>query len=163
MAHGLDQQRQQRRHPCASHRSDSARYDLTWPTASICEARGSSSTTTCIFDAGNNRIFWQGTIGPDLGATDEATAQNEVVITFRVNVALGRTRVFNQASALTDTNGDGSFTDETGAISVSTSNLADWSAPVSDVPLVSAAGLAAAIGLLLAVGSLGLRRRAQRP
>jgi uncharacterized repeat protein (TIGR01451 family) len=128
-----------------------------------CEAQGSSSTTTCTFDAGNNRIFWQGTIGPDLGATNESTANNKVVITFRVDVPAGRRRVFNQASAFTDTNGDGSFTDETGPISVSTSNLADWTGSTSDAPLVSTAGLAAAIALLLAVGLSGLRRQAQRP
>lgn len=127
-----------------------------------CEARGSSSTTTCVFDSVNNRIFWQGFIGPDLGASDEATANNEVVITFRVSVRPAVGFVSNQASSLTDTNGDGSFADETGPVSVSTSNNADWYRPVSSAPLLSLTGFTVAVGLLLAVGSLGLRRRAQR-
>jgi len=61
----------------------------------------------------NNRIFWEGVIGPDLGASNEASVSNEVVITFRVSVSGELHRVTNQASALTDTNGDNDFSDET--------------------------------------------------
>jgi uncharacterized repeat protein (TIGR01451 family) len=131
------------------------------PNSLVCAPRGSSSTTTCTFDSANNRIFWQGFIGPDLGAADENAAHNEVIITFRVSVSPTVGFVSNQASSLTDTNGDGSFADETGPVSVSASNNADWYRPVSIAPLLSSAGLAAAVGLLLAIGAFGLRRAAR--
>ena len=91
-----------------------------------CEARGTSTTSTCTFESANNRVFWQGTIGADLGATDEASASNELVITFRISVPSNINQVLNQASALTDTDGDGSFSDETTSASVAISNQADW-------------------------------------
>jgi uncharacterized repeat protein (TIGR01451 family) len=127
----------------------------------VCEPQGSSSTTTCTFDSANNRIFWQGFIGPDFGAADENAAHNEVIITFRVSVPPTVGLVSNQATSLTDTNGDGSFADETGPVSVSASNNVDWYRPVSSAPLLSSAGLAAAVGLLLAIGAFGLRRAAR--
>jgi hypothetical protein len=133
----------------------------TYVTSSLlCEARGSSTTTVCTFDSVNNRIFWQGVIGPDLGASDEASASNEIVITFRVTVPSRLSLVRNQASSLTDTDGDGDFTDETTSVSVSRSNQAMWRGPVP-VPSLSPAALAVAIGVLMAVGFLGLRRTAR--
>jgi len=125
-----------------------------------CEPRGSSSTTTCTFDSINNRIFWQGFIGPDLGATDENTANNEVVITFRVSVSQSVQFVSNRGTSITDTNGDHDFTDETTPVSVAASNQADWSRdPMHPVPVVTTSGWAAMVGLLLAVGALQVRRR----
>jgi LPXTG-site transpeptidase (sortase) family protein len=95
------------------------------PDSVVCTARGSSTTTTCIFDAVLNRIFWQGNIGPDVGATTEETAANEVVITFRTSVGAGVTSVSNTATATTDTNGDGNFTSEP-TTSTTNSNIATW-------------------------------------
>jgi uncharacterized repeat protein (TIGR01451 family) len=132
------------------------------PGSLICQARGSSSTTTCTFDSANNRIFWQGVIGPDLGASNELTAQNEIVIVFRVNVPPTLSHVTNQAQSLTDTDGDGDFTDETTAASVSTSNQAQFLRRTASAPILSPRGLAAAVALLLAIGGFSLRRRARR-
>lgn len=126
----------------------------------VCAPQGASSTATCSFDAAHNRIFWQGSIGPDLGATDEATAANELVITFRVTVPSTLQRVINQATALTDTNGDGFFTDETTAGSVSATNPALWMRLGATAPLLSLAGLGAVAGILLALGAWGLLRHA---
>jgi len=96
------------------------------PGSIFCTARGVSTTAICTFDAINKQVFWQGSIGPDRGATDETSAQNEVVIDFRVNVPDSMDRVNNQATSTTDTNGDHSFTDENTSASVSVSNQATW-------------------------------------
>jgi hypothetical protein len=146
--------------------TDRIPFNTTYSAGSLsCEARGSSSTTTCVFDAANNRVFWQGAIGPDLGHMDEATADNEVVITFRVSVPPGVSYVVNQARSLTDTDGDNPpyFDDETTPVSVSMTDPATWGEILAPVPSLSLAGLAAAIGLLGVAAFLGLKRRAHRP
>ncbi len=78
-----------------------------------CIPRGSSTTapgpSTCDFDSGNNRIHWEGTIGPDPGATGEADAANEVVITFLVNVPSGLSSASNNAVLDADLNGNGTI------------------------------------------------------
>jgi len=111
----------------------------------ICDPRGSSFNAVvvspplisgavpnsfCGFDLANNRIQWQGTIGPDNGilATDpnaEASAANEVVITFRVTVNGGVSQVLNQGFSVTDIDGDGVFQSVIGATFV-TSNQVVW-------------------------------------
>jgi LPXTG-site transpeptidase (sortase) family protein len=96
-----------------------------------CVTRGTSSTKAptgdnCRYDSSTRRITWTGVIGPDRGATDEATANNEVIITFRVNVPDSVHLVNNRGTSTTDRNGDGSFTDDTTPASSSDSNLATW-------------------------------------
>ena len=60
--------------------------------------------------------------------TDPKNSVNKVVITFRVTVPDGvGNSVNNQGTSLTDTNGDGSFADETTSASDSTTNIASWS------------------------------------
>ena len=98
------------------------------PNGSVsCAANGTSTTTSCTYDSAHNQIFWQGSIASDLGVTDPKNAVNSVVITFRVTVLNGVNDVNNQGTSLTDTNGDGSFADETTIASVSISNVASWS------------------------------------
>jgi uncharacterized repeat protein (TIGR01451 family) len=70
------------------------------------EARGSSTTDSCYYDETHNWIIWEGTMGPDFGATNEENAQNEVIIKFRTTVTSGYT-VENQAKAYWDQNNDG--------------------------------------------------------
>jgi hypothetical protein len=77
-----------------------------------CTPQGSSSTQTCTYDSGNNRVIWQGTIAPDSGAQNETQAQNEVIITFKTSMNTTVTRVQNQGCANWDANGDGSVNDE---------------------------------------------------
>ena len=99
----------------------------TYVTGSLtCEARGTSTTTDCLFDTVTNRVFWSGNIGPDRGATDEATANNEIVITFRVDVPDTVHLVNNRGTSTTDTDDDGDILDETPATSDSDSNLSTW-------------------------------------
>jgi uncharacterized repeat protein (TIGR01451 family) len=139
--------------------TDAIPAGTTYVAGSVtCTPQGTSSTTTCVFDSANNRIFWQGVIGADPGASSEATAANEVIITFRVTVGAAVSRVENQASALTDTNGNNSFTDEDPVTSVSASNRAVWNRAVVEIPTVSVTGLAALCLLLTAAGWFILRR-----
>ena len=67
----------------------------------------------CAFDPINNRVQWQGSIGPDDGNLTEATAANEVILTFQVTVNNSVNQVRNFGLSRTDTNIDGDFTDET--------------------------------------------------
>lgn len=82
--------------------------DTTYVDGSVnCEATGASTTQICEFDAANNQIVWEGTLGPDLGAAGPDDAANEVVITFQTTVAEGVDEVFNQGCAFWDSDGDG--------------------------------------------------------
>ncbi len=100
------------------------------PGSLTCEERGSSSRSTdplaCTYIVASNEVFWSGTIGPDRGAVDEATANNEVVITFLVSVPDAINLANNQAPSLTDIDGDGDFSDETTTASESISNRSTW-------------------------------------
>jgi uncharacterized repeat protein (TIGR01451 family) len=80
-----------------------------------CEARGTSTTAVCVYDATENRVRWEGNIAPDSGATDEASAANEVVITFSTTVPATIDSVSNQAQAYYDANGVGGFADDKAA------------------------------------------------
>jgi uncharacterized repeat protein (TIGR01451 family) len=82
------------------------------PGSVQCVANGGSSTASCIFDDANNRIVWEGNISPDPGATDENTAANEVVITYRTTMPETVRRVENQGCAIWDANGNQSLDDE---------------------------------------------------
>jgi LPXTG-site transpeptidase (sortase) family protein len=92
-----------------------------------CDPRGSSTTdpvassplsltatpsSGCGYDLANNRVQWQGSIGPDAGNMTEATANNEVVITFRVTVDNNLNQVFNQAFGRVDVDNDGDYDEE---------------------------------------------------
>lgn len=130
------------------------------PTSLLCQTRGTSVTATCTFDSANNRIFWQGTIGPDLGAASEGTAQNEIIITFRTNLQPAVIHVMNLGTATSDSDGDGDFSDETPQ-SVSTTNEAAWWAPVP-APALSRTALAVTLSLLAVIALLRSRRAVPR-
>jgi hypothetical protein len=84
--------------------TDSIPANTTYVAGSLaCAPQGVSQTDQCYYDSGNNRIVWQGTIAADLGAQNEAQANNEVVITYRTTVPQNITRVENQGCA--ETNG----------------------------------------------------------
>ncbi|MBI5100624.1 MAG: DUF11 domain-containing protein [Nitrospirae bacterium] len=79
------------------------------PGSLQCTPRGTSTTVMCAYDSANRRITWQGNIGTDPGAANEAQALNEVVITYRTTVPPDVTRVENRGCANWDTNGNGSL------------------------------------------------------
>jgi hypothetical protein len=135
---------------------------MTYVPGSLeCDARGDvSTTTTCTFDEPNNRTFWEGTIGPDLGATNEGNADNEVVILFRSSLIPGVVRVTNVGTATSDTDGDGDFEDET-PVSVSVTNVVSWVAPLP-TPSVSLVGLIVALAVLTLIAAVRVRRSARR-
>jgi LPXTG-site transpeptidase (sortase) family protein len=98
------------------------------PDSVTCTPRGSSTNAVaassplsptavpdsfCGYDSGNNRIQWQGTIGPDDGNLTEDTADNEVVITFRVTVNDDVNQAQNQGFARVDVDEDEDFEEET--------------------------------------------------
>lgn len=85
-----------------------------------------SNTDTCTYDDVTNEIVWSGQLGPDNGATDEDSANNELIITFEVDVPDLLDEASNQSSALVDSDGDGDLTDETSPSSSSNSNIAVW-------------------------------------
>ncbi|MBP6176714.1 MAG: sortase, partial [Anaerolineales bacterium] len=120
-----------------------------------CVTRGSSATasaatsplntiisnSSCAFDGSNNRIQWQGSIGPDSGNLTEQTAANEVVITFRVRVQDAVDQIFNSGSARVDSDNDNDFLDEVPA-SQSTSNQVSWTRSLSQVDELPSTGFA---------------------
>lgn len=74
-------------------------------TTSLCYYEGPTS----VFPRG--RIIWLGTLGPDNGATGPFNADDEITITFRLDVAGDTNRVQNQATVDADLNNDGDATD----------------------------------------------------
>jgi LPXTG-site transpeptidase (sortase) family protein len=90
-------------------------------------------TTACYYEAPSlafprGRVVWEGTLGPDLNATDEVSAVNEIVINFNVRVSPGISGVQNEATIDSDLNGDGD-PDDTGEERVA-SAAAAWGASV---------------------------------
>jgi LPXTG-site transpeptidase (sortase) family protein len=113
--------------------SDGIPLGTTYAGSLICTEEGSTTTTSCFYEAPSGsyprgRIVWTGTIGPDFGATDAASANNELYIQFNVTVNTGINSVDNQATMDSDLNGDGDLTDP-GEQIVATA-AADWQTSV---------------------------------
>ncbi len=71
----------------SAHIEDPITPDSTYvPGTLTCTARGVSLTTLCTYDSAHRQVIWEGQIGPDAHATDETSATNEIVITFRVQI-----------------------------------------------------------------------------
>jgi LPXTG-site transpeptidase (sortase) family protein len=94
-------------------------------TTSLCYYEGPTATYP------RGRIVWEGVLGPDLGATNQANANDEVYITFTVRVATGVTTVQNVASIDADLNNDTDLTDP-GEQVVATAQAA-WQEPFTPV------------------------------
>ena len=101
------------------------------------DASSSSTTTTLCYYEGpsttypRGRIIWEGTLGPDLGATDAASADNEISISFNLSVGTGITSVRNTATIDSDLNGDGDV-DDAGEVQVA-SATAEWTLVISPI------------------------------
>jgi uncharacterized repeat protein (TIGR01451 family) len=94
------------------HVEDPLVTDVTFVPGTLnCDARGTSITeataTGCYYDATTRTVIWNGNIASDFGNHTEATAANEVVITFRTTVPANINAVENQGIAYWDQNGDG--------------------------------------------------------
>ena len=131
------------------------------PGTLICTPTGSSIVTRCAFDALTKQVIVEATLGPDLGNTTEASAANEVVITFRVNVSTAGS-FSNTAGAYWDRNGNGDINDDVlfgllpinAAASVAT-------APV-DIPTMNRYGLCLLLLALLLLSVSALQREPRR-
>jgi LPXTG-site transpeptidase (sortase) family protein len=76
-------------------------------------------------------MVWEGALGPDLGATNQANANDELYISFAVRVANGVTTVQNTATIDADLNNDTDLTDP-GEQAVASAQ-ASWQDPVTPV------------------------------
>jgi len=70
-----------------------------------------TTTTKCAFEQADinyprGRVVWEGTLGPDLGATSAEEAKNEVNISFNVTIKPGTSQVTNRAMATAVFNGE---------------------------------------------------------
>jgi len=98
----------------------------TYINASLtCDARGSSTTTTCTYDATNNQIVWEGSIAADFGAQTETDANHEVVLTFSTTVPASMDQTENQAMAYWDQDGDGDIDNDDANFANNTPVLTD--------------------------------------
>ena len=75
-----------------------------------------SSTVYCYYEGPTleyprGRVIWEGTIGPDLGASTAEQAVNEVTIKFAVRVSSATKKLQNVAKLGTDLDGDGEITE----------------------------------------------------
>ena len=91
---------------------------VTCTTDSAVEAVPDAETTTtlCDYEAPTTtyprgRIIWEGSLGPDLGATDQTDANDELYITFSVRVNDGVSQVQNIATIDADLNNNSNRTD----------------------------------------------------
>jgi len=115
------------------------------PGSLSCTGASSQTTTTnCTFEVPGitprGRVIWSGVIGPDFGATDAASADNELNISFRVTVNPGIRSVQNEASIDSDLNGDGDTIDA-GEIHVATAS-ASWPSNPEDPTILPGTGFA---------------------
>ncbi len=101
----------------------------TVTTTSLCYYEGPTSA----FPRG--RIIWEGLLGPDFGLTDIAAAQNEIAITFRVDVPSDMDGVFNLATIDIDQNSDSDFNDS-GEQEVADASSEWHSAPIAHSTLL---------------------------
>jgi LPXTG-site transpeptidase (sortase) family protein len=91
-------------------------------------------TTLCYYEGPTGtfprgRIIWEGTLGPDSGATGPANADDEITISFYLNVSDGTNTVDNTATVDSDLNNDGDVTDP-GEQQIASAS-ASWRRPTS--------------------------------
>lgn len=106
----------------------------------VCSAGASTSTTTawCYFEGPTltyprGRIVWEGVLGPDLGITDPALAENALTIVFNMRVLEGEHEINNRATIDVDRNGNGLIEGETEVEAASASET--WSNWPESLPL----------------------------
>lgn len=91
-----------------------------------CNAQGASQTLRCEYDAAANEIVWEGILESDQGATNAATAANEVTLSFAFQAQSSIQTLTNQSLALVDTDNDNDFSDENLLIAGARSNAVTW-------------------------------------
>jgi uncharacterized repeat protein (TIGR01451 family)/fimbrial isopeptide formation D2 family protein len=98
-----------------------------------CQASGQSVVIRCIYDNINNRIVIEAQVFADPSASDEATAQNEITVSYRTTINGGVTAVTNIASTFWDANGDNNALDDIAAGQVPIDITAVWGGSATSV------------------------------
>jgi len=132
---------------------------LTFVSGSVsCQAFGSSTVSSCAFDAANNRIVADALLSSDLGVATPATAPNRLVIVFTAKYSAAPTPVTNTALACYDS---GNSPGAVSACAQSVSGMATYtpasSQPARPVPL-DARWMLVLMALLLGAGAAGALR-----
>jgi hypothetical protein len=125
-----------------------------------CQARGTSTVVSCLYDAANRQIIYEGLIAPDFGKLTEQAAANEVVITFRSNLLQGAKPFQNTAYANWDHNGNDVIVDDVDAGQISIDAVADFALSTMVIPTLNA-WMLVLLGLLLAASTLYRRKLRQ--
>ena len=125
------------------------------PGSLSCAPQGSSVLTSCAFDGLANAVLSEATLGPDKGLRSEASAANEIVITFRT-VLNTNAQVINVAVAYWDANGNGNVTDDVLAGQVPLGAMAQFGFVA--VPIDSSVMLLMLTMLLAFAGAISFRR-----
>ncbi len=117
----------------------------------VCAPQGSSTTTRCEYDAAQNRVVWEGSIGADPGASNEDNATNEVIIEFQSLVQGNPQFVQNQTTGYWDRDGDDFIDDDISGGQIAITSNAQVPVAVR-VPTLSEWGwILMALSMLLAV------------
>jgi uncharacterized repeat protein (TIGR01451 family) len=127
------------------------------PGSLVCAPQGTSVLTSCSFDGTANAVVVESRLGPDNGFTSEATAANELVISFRTTINTNAA-IINIAVAYWDANGNGTVIDDVAAGQVPLGAMAQFGFGV--VPIDDRAMLLMMAALLAIAGMLRLRKRA---
>jgi len=131
--------------------------ELTYLAGSlVCDARGTSTVTTCMYDAATQHVIYQGSIAADYGLTTEATATNEVVITFQTTLATNTQQTRNTAAANWDRNGNGLIIDDQQAGQAAVQATTTYHRPSTSIP---ALGWPMLLVLSILAGLLGIGAR----
>jgi LPXTG-site transpeptidase (sortase) family protein len=131
-----------------------------------------TTTTWCYYEGPTpeyirGRIVWEGSLGPDLGVTNPALAQNALTIVFNMRVNDGVQEINNLATIGVDRDGDGVISGANEEVVASASEIwSDWPgllprtgfAPgrASDMSMEPAVAYQDLGGLILEIPSLGV-------
>jgi uncharacterized repeat protein (TIGR01451 family) len=132
---------------------------LTFVSGSVsCQAFGSSTVSSCAFDAANNRIVADALLSSDLGVATPATAPNRLVIVFTAKYSAAPTPVTNTALACYDSgNSPGAVSACAQSVSGTATYTPASSQPARPVPL-DARWMLVLMALLLGAGAAGALR-----
>jgi uncharacterized repeat protein (TIGR01451 family) len=144
-------------YPLAVRVRDAMPVGVTYIPGSLsCAPQGTAILAGCAFDGATTSVVVDATLGPDSGHYGEATAANELVITFRT-VLNTVPPVVNVAVAYWDGNGNGTVDDDVAGGQIPLGAAAQYGA--STIPIDNRELLLLLSVLLAVCGWIQLRRR----
>jgi uncharacterized repeat protein (TIGR01451 family)/fimbrial isopeptide formation D2 family protein len=129
------------------------------PGSLACAVQGLSILASCTFDGVSSTVVVGATLAPDYGQFNEASAANELVITFRTTLNIAQ-QVVNVAGAYWDANGNGTVDDDVANGQVPLGATAQYGAGLTAIPVDTKEMLLMLTALLAIGGMVRLRRRA---